>query len=592
MIFSRDIQWQFLEEELKAEVKEFDNKLKASATYLMEKGEVFTAQFLSFSDSGEMRVRFSCKRPVPRRGEYLYCMTLHRELRDHRSWGDRTYGDLVKNKTNFTEAVCNWLMPSDNPGFIIAGFIGIDVEFAEWIRDAAMTVLIMGPNKPPFDYMAHLQSLTRCLDSPSVSSVLDADYVTNSWETTLLNNKKNIPNFLQAQLSLNDSIILQGPPGTGKTYQIAKLCANLLKEGRSILVTALTNRALMEIVKKPFLEPFLKEKKVFKTKITTDEEREVPQLQLEKVVTPKKGCLVLSTFFITSGVAAELLTDSPFDIVIVDEASQALLQMIAAAKRLGKKSLFVGDVKQLPPVIQMKGSKVRSNGYVHLVEGLNSIAEMFLYPTYQLTESRRLTERGTRYTGKFYGDSLVSLSEHKGADNYGLFFLNTQGGATLLKTDMESGELAATSAMNLALAVVASIHKSCKSKEIAVLACMKETVRGLQKILNSNLKKSNMIVDTVARVQGLTTDICIYVVPNTHYLRSLDPRLFNVATSRARYQTIIIADKEVLGYTRMDNQVKEYLEKLDKDFSFYLPCNNKKMLSPNNKEQQSLKEGH
>ena len=388
MIFSRDMQWQFLEEELKAEVKEFDDKLKTSATYLMEKGEVFTAQFLPFSDSGEMRVRFSCKRPVPRRGEYLYCMTLHKELRDHRNWGDRTYGDLVKDKTNFTEAICNWLMPSDNPGFIIAGFIGIDVEFAEWIRDASMTVLVMGPNKPPFDYVAHLQSLTRCLDSPAVSSVLDADYITSSWKPTLLNNKKDIPEFLHAQLSLNDSLILQGPPGTGKTYQIAKLCANLLDRGYSVLVTALTNRALMEIAKKPFLEPYLKDKKVFKTKITTDEEREVPQLQLEKVVVPKQGCLVLSTFFITSGVAAELSSDSPFDYVIVDEASQALLQMIAAAKRLGKKSLFVGDVKQLPPVIQMKSSKVRENGYVHLVEGLNSITEMSLYPTYQLTESR------------------------------------------------------------------------------------------------------------------------------------------------------------------------------------------------------------
>ena len=275
MIFSRDMQWQFLEEELKAEVKEFDDKLKTSATYLMEKGEVFTAQFLSFSDSGEMRVRFSCKRPVPRRGEYLYCMTLHKELRDHRNWGDRTYGDLVKDKTNFTEAICNWLMPSDNPGFIIAGFIGIDVEFAEWIRDASMTVLVMGPNKPPFDYVAHLQSLTRCLDSPAVSSVLDADYITSSWKPTLLNNKKDIPEFLHAQLSLNDSLILQGPPGTGKTYQIAKLCANLLDRGYSVLVTALTNRALMEIAKKPFLEPYLKDKKVFKTKITTDEEREV-----------------------------------------------------------------------------------------------------------------------------------------------------------------------------------------------------------------------------------------------------------------------------------------------------------------------------
>jgi superfamily I DNA and/or RNA helicase len=71
-------------------------------------------------------------------------------------------------------------------------------------------------------------------------------------------------------------------------------------------------------------------------------------------------------------------------------------------------------------------------------------------------------------------------------------------------------------------------------------------------------------------------------------MRSLDPRLFNVATSRARYQTIIIADKEIMGYSRMDNQVKEFLDKLDEEFSFYLPYNNKLKLTFNNKEQNLI----
>lgn len=34
MIYNREMQWQFLEDELKAEVKDFDNKLKTSASYL------------------------------------------------------------------------------------------------------------------------------------------------------------------------------------------------------------------------------------------------------------------------------------------------------------------------------------------------------------------------------------------------------------------------------------------------------------------------------------------------------------------------------------------------------------------------------
>lgn len=571
MIYTREKQWQFLEDELKAEVNDFDIKLNTSAAYLMDKGEVFTAQFLSFSDSGEMRVRFSTKRPIPRKGEYLYCMTLHKELRDYKNWGNRTYGDLVKDKTNFSEVICNWISPSDDPRFILAGFIGVDVEFADWISSAPMTVLVMGPNKPPFDYIAHLQSLIQCQNSISVSSVLEADYAPDSWKPTLLDGKRDISKFLLAQLSLNDSIILQGPPGTGKTYHISKLCAELMSQGHSVLVTALTNRALVEIAKKPFLQPYLDDRKIYKTKVTIDEEKEIPKLTTIKEVNPIKGSLVLSTFFITSGVASELAADEPFDYVIVDEASQALLPMIAAAKRLGKKTLFVGDVKQMPPVIQIKTSKIRENRYESLVEGLNSITQVALYPTYQLTETRRLTERGAKYTGLFYEDSLVSLADHKWIEAFNCFFLNRGGGPTLLKTDMEIGDLAAISAMDLTLAVVSAIHKEMKDKEIAVLTCMKETVRGLQKKINSNLKKSNLIIDTVARVQGLTTDICIYVVPNTHYLRSLDPRLFNVATSRARFQTIIIVDKEIFGYSRMNSQVKEYLCKLDAEFSFYLP---------------------
>ena len=79
-----------------------------------------------------------------------------------------------------------------------------------------------------------------------------------------------------------------------------------------------------------------------------------------------------------------------------------------------------------------------------------------------------------------------------------------------------------------------------------------------------------MIIETVSRIQGLTTDICIYLVPNTAYHRSLENRLFNVATSRAKRHTIIITDKNILNRSLSDNEVKQYLQQLDNDFSFYI----------------------
>lgn len=571
MIYSRQQQWQFLEDELKAEVKEFDDKLKTIASYLMEKGEVFTAQFLSFSDSGEMIVRFSASRPIPRKGEYLYCMTLHKELRNHKNWGNRTYGDLIKDKTNQTETVCNWTWPSDDPKFVLAGFVGIDCEFARWIADTPKVVLVMGPNKPPYEYIAHLQLLTQHKKSLALNSVLDINYQPSDWNPILLNNKHNIPSFLQMQLNMTSSLILNGPPGTGKTFHISQLVANLCTEGFSVLVTALTNRALMEIAKKGSMGRLLEAGKVYKTKITTDENKEVPHLQLEKNIVPKKGCVILSTFYITSGVAADTLFDYTFDYVVMDEASQALLPMIGASKMLGAKTLFVGDIKQLPPVVQLKNSKITERNYSGLIEGLRTITDSSIYPTYQLTESYRLTDRGTKYTGEFYGQSLKSRSDNQIVDSYGSFFLNNNGGPTLLKTDMEIGDLKDETLLKLTLAVVDYIHKQDKKCEIAVLTCMKETVRALQSRINSRIKSTKILIDTVARVQGLTTDICIYAIPNTHYLRSLEPRLFNVATSRARRQTIIIADKEIMGYSRMNADVRRYLDNLNQEFSFYLP---------------------
>lgn len=571
MRYSRQQQWQFLEDELKAEVKEFDDQLKTIASFLMEKGEVFTAQFLSFSDSGEMIVRFSASRPIPRKGEYLYCMTLHKELRNHKNWGDRTYGDLIKDKTNQTETVCNWTWPSDDPKFVLAGFVGIDCEFARWIADTPKVVLVMGPNKPPYEYIAHLQLLTLHKKSLALNSVLDINYQPSDWNPILLNNKHNIPSFLQMQLNMTSSLILNGPPGTGKTFHISQLVANLCTEGFSVLVTALTNRALMEIAKKGSMGRLLEAGKVYKTKITTDENKEVPHLRLEKNIVPKKGCVILSTFYITSGVAADTLFDYTFDYVVMDEASQALLPMIGASKMLGAKTLFVGDIKQLPPVVQLKNSKITERNYSGLIEGLRTITDSSIYPTYQLTESYRLTDRGTKYTGEFYGQSLKSRSDNQIVDSYGSFFLNNNGGPTLLKTDMEIGDLKDETLLKLTLAVVDYIHKQDKKCEIAVLTCMKETVRALQSRTNSRIKSTKILIDTVARVQGLTTDICIYAIPNTHYLRSLEPRLFNVATSRARRQTIIIADKEIMGYSRMNADVRRYLDNLNQEFSFYLP---------------------
>ena len=448
MRYTRQEHSNFLEEELQAQTKAFNLKLNTSATFLLqERGEIFVAQFLTFKD-GEMILKFSTDRGLPRKGEYLYCFTVPKELRNYRNWGDKTYGDLVKEKANFTETVCIWQAPSkDKNGnietdYCLAGFRGVDLDFSVNISEAEKMILLLGPNKPPFEYIANLQKIVQNNYSENANSILDQDFQKLNWQHSFLDNKNDIPSFVLNQLELSNQLILIGPPGTGKTHQIAEICKKLCEQGKSVLVTALTNRALIEVIEKPALADLLKAHKIFKTKISTDEAKELPQLQKTKEINPQPGNIVLSTFFIASSEATNLKDNPPFDYVIVDEASQALLAMFGVAKLLGKKNIWIGDTKQLPPVVTINEDKVSKKNYDFLVDGLKVLSDTASIPIYQLTETYRLPKRGADYTGLFYNNSLkskvktdVRLSFSEIPNDIGKFF-NPHGGPTLIKTDL------------------------------------------------------------------------------------------------------------------------------------------------------------
>jgi rRNA-processing protein FCF1 len=577
MIYSREEHIRFLEEELRAQTETYKQKLDTSALFLLQdREELFVAQFLTFKD-GEMILKFPNTRGIPRQGEYLYCFTVAKELRNYRDWGNKTYGDLIKAKTNYSEIVCIWQMPSNEKDFSIAGFRGVELEFAIHIQEAEGMILLLGPNKPPFEYIANLQSIVQNQNNESVNKILDQDFQVSDWIPSLLDNKNNIADFVLSQLALQDSLIIQGPPGTGKTYLIAEICERLCNQGKSVLVTALTNRALIEIVEKPALQSLLVEHRIFKTKLSVDEAKAFKDLQQTKEVSPQPYNLILSTFFITSGQAAQTFNEPPFDYVIVDEASQALLGMFGGAKLLGKKNIWIGDTRQLPPVVSLSDDKVSRKNYGALVDGLKALSETASMPIFQLTETHRLTDRASKYSGLFYKDSLNSRAKKDIRLSYSEMdidfrrFFNPNGGPTLIKTDLKAGEFKPNNALKLATDIVKHLLETNEKLHISVLTYFVETTKALQKAIFQTIGyHNNLLIETVSRVQGLTTDVTIFVVPNSSYHRSLENRLFNVATSRSKRHTLIITDKGVLTRSQIDNEVNTYLQKLDEEFSFYI----------------------
>lgn len=197
----------------------------------------------------------------------------------------------------------------------------------------------------------------------------------------------------------------------------------------------------------------------------------------------------------------------------MDEASQAILPMFAASRKIGKKNLWVGDTNQLSPIVTLNGDRIRICGYKPIVGGLKLLADNSNSPIFQLTTTYRFGQRAADYTGIFYNNTLVA-QETKIYDDLPSMckVLCKEGGPTLILTDMPSGNSTPDFAISMASFIISTILNDDKEKEIAVLTCMKKTVRALQMAITQKIgSRKNLIVDTVARVQGLTTDITLFL---------------------------------------------------------------------------------
>ena len=97
--------------------------------------------------------------------------------------------------------------------------------------------------------------------------------------------------------------------------------------------------------------------------------------------------------------------------------------------------------------------------------------------------------------------------------------------------------------------------------KIAVLSKFRETTRKLYEffVMNweANELPTNLKIETVDRVQGTTEDFCFFLIPNASFIYSVDRPLFNVATSRAQYNTFIVVSKDCLK-RHMPEEVKNY----------------------------------
>ena len=564
MKYTRQEYVKFLCTELETQEKSYEQIVKTKATVLKDNGDVFVGLFQRINEAGFAVFKVRNSENMPRKNSFWTAVYLNGEMGKFRNWGDLSWNKLREEyQRDFSDCLCAWISKSDDDAFCLVGIKNLTIQFTE-LLEQGKTIIAFGPKDPPLQYLLNLIQIVKDEQNRETQPILDFSETEDQWNPKKIEAKEDLVSILLNNHSNEKCVVVQGPPGTGKTTRMAQLAAKLLKENKSVLVTALTNQALIELAKKDKLQEYIERGKVSKTSLTVDEKREQPHLQeiKENKCNASSGFLSLATFYLSSGWAVDI-TDIPFDYVIMDEASQALLPMIAASMKLGRKVILIGDQKQLPPIVLTNEDLINRFNWSDIIKGFQTICTYFNFNSFMLSDTYRMTARGAECTGVFYNNELRSVSENQKVPTT-VSELNPLGGAVIKEMEMKVGDKNPQNAFEYIYGLTKSILLESSKAEIAILSKFRETTRQLQKYFTLRWDgkdyPDNIKIDTIDRVQGLTVHYCFFLIPNASIRYSLEPELFNVATSRAMNNTIIVLPTTIYKEL-IPEEVKNYLIK-------------------------------
>jgi DNA replication ATP-dependent helicase Dna2 len=559
---TRENQIKFYQEEIKKIIDDYKSYLDSKCIDLINKGELFIGTF-EYIDDTRNQVVFSF--PKDKLPKTKIPLTASKPISSDilvSNFKSITY-NAYRNKyvKGYTE--CYGVYYQESNGQYNIGFSNFDVEFLNALTKGDN--IVFGISDPPLKYYFNLIQITKNeIKSKMVEDVILSNYHLNDFKPVHIDDSLELIAKYKTNLNREDTIIIQGPPGTGKTFFISRLLSLLSHEKKSVMVATLANRSLIELAKKYFEIKEAKKGVVFKSNLTLEETKEVKELRpIPKDFLPAEGNILLTTFYKMTGVAVENITTPIYDYVILEEASQCFLGTIATAKLLGKKIILVGDPLQLPPIVNQENPSNISLDIDLMQESFTFYASTINCPKFRLTTTYRFSVNACFQTNTFYENSLKSKSQiQKG--NLILSKLpsiyNKEGGCSLHY--YESTNL--NGLYDLLYNQINSLLQENPNFEIAILSSTKKGVKLLRDnlLFKFNDFQNQILINTVDSVQGLTIDFCFYFAYSEgNPAFSFKLNRFNVATSRARYCTLILLDDVYKIIPPYKGQVAEFISK-------------------------------
>lgn len=401
-----------------------------------------------------------------------------------------------------------------------------------------------------------------------------------------LNDSQNAA-YLEA-VNASDFCIIQGPPGTGKTETISNITKQLVEAGLKVFITAPTHTAINNCVNaiagkindssrviKIGDKPQNKEIKgniLTKTRLTHFS-------YLNSSDCSKNGIAIGAVPHSLCYPATKRLEGWQFDVAIIDEASQLSIPLAVSIISRIKKCIFVGDHKQLDPIIPKE-----SNNEMFAESIFSRLARVYpnninlLNTSYRLNKSLIKIPNTLFYNDLLFSDTTTTEDKTEYRCTYHSSILNCEAHTLLLHNVFDAQGRSPYEAKLVAELVFDLLDNGVALKDIGIISPYRAQVREIKKEVEkitsmTHSKPLNLLfVDTVESIQGQERDFIIYSLANSHPLESMrrldffySPNRLNVAITRAikkcvvigNYKIFDIKDDELVG---CDENVKSNLD--------------------------------
>jgi DNA replication ATP-dependent helicase Dna2 len=390
--------------------------------------------------------------------------------------------------------------------------------------------------------------------------------------------------------------LLWGPPGTGKTSMMLKswMWYYFTQTKDRIVLLAYTNKAVDEICEALHASgPEVSEHyiRIGSRAATGDSYR---HRLLEQVIEPmrkraeikellEKTRIFVATISSLQG-KSELFHLIPFDVAIMDEASQLLEPTVVGLLTRFKKTILIGDHMQLPAVSVQpeKLGKIKPDQEWGRRIGLSDMSMSYFERLYRLYQARGwhqligiLSEQGRMHVDimqfanqHVYNGQLqvvddarqsVSLSQVLPGETAALFrerLIFVPSVSTLAETYLKTNQHEALIVIKLIAGWNAKIRAHNLDWSIGVITPFRAQIAAITYLAHvQGIDLSHVTIDTVERYQGGARDIIIMssTVNSQQTLSRITSvnadgvdRKLNVAVTRARQQFILIGTEKIL----------------------------------------------